>query len=80
MNKTLTKLPFRIRPGQLVVLKANKKEGWKRQIAVYDGWCGPGYEGMASVTVLPEFREDDYDDGLREVTYDQLAPYKKTKK
>lgn len=46
MKKTLTKLPFRIRPGQLVVLKANKKEGWKRQIAVYDGWCGPLLEAQ----------------------------------
>lgn len=72
MSKFLTKLPFRLRPGQQVVLKANKREGWTRQVAVYD--CNSG-KGVACVTVLPEYRAGTFDDGLREVTYDQLAKF-----
>ena len=57
------------RPGTQVVLKANKKEGWLRQVAVVDGKSKECYV----VTLLPLYREGKLDDGLREVTVDQMT-------
>jgi hypothetical protein len=56
------------RPGTQVVLKANKKEGWPRQVAIVDGKSKECYV----VTLLPLYREGKLDDGLREVTIDQM--------
>ncbi len=52
------------RPGTKVVLKANKKEGWPRQVAVVDGKSG---REMYVVTLLKEFWDKEDRDGIREV-------------
>ena len=61
------------RPGTKIILKANKKEGWPEQVAVVDGKSRECYV----VTLLKEFRDGKLDDGLREVTADQIASFKK---
>lgn len=55
--------------GQRVVLKANPKEGWKREEGVIDGPSGPG---VWMVTVDRKYRLGQDDDGIREVTADQI--------
>jgi len=56
----------RWKEGQTVFLKADKKEGWKRQKAKYDG---PSGNGTHVVRVKPE---DKHDDGIREVHHSQI--------
>lgn len=54
--------------GTRVTLKADKAEGWPAQRAVYLQQSGTAH----MVEVIPEDRDDDYDDGLVEVTWDQM--------
>lgn len=53
-----------------VTLRANKKEGWKRQRATVVGVeVSVTGQVILAVDVPPE---DEFDDGLREVTLDQV--------
>ena len=54
---------------ELLWLKANASEGWPRQQAEYIADEG---RGCHMVSVLPEYRSGRSDDGLREVTSDQI--------
>lgn len=53
--------------GMRVMLRANKKEGWPAQRAII---VGVQRRGILTVRVDPE---DAMDDGLREITPDQIA-------
>jgi len=44
------------------------------KVSVYDGNSGTG---MCVVTLLKEYREDRFEDDLRELAYDQLKKYSK---
>jgi hypothetical protein len=66
------------KPGDKVILKANKKEGWKREegevIGEYDN-------GVHMVRLLAKYRSGKSDDLLREVPVESLVlkPAKKGK-
>lgn len=67
----LTKLPFRLRPGDHVGLKPFR-DGKDRTPAQCGEYLGNSGEGVAMVSLCQRHREGAHDDGLREVTYDQL--------
>lgn len=56
--------------GQRIVLKANEAEGWSRQEAVIEDTVQMSWGRSIVVRVQPE---DEFDDGLREVTEDQIG-------
>lgn len=60
--------------GTRVVLQANPDEGWPEQRGTYDGPSGPMTH---VVTVDRKYRTSRRDDGLREVTADQLSREKR---
>lgn len=57
----------RLRAGDVVWLRANRREGWKRERADV---LEIQRNGMLTVVVAPEGRDDD---GVREVTTAQVA-------
>lgn len=69
-KKFLTKLPFRLRPGDHVHLKPFR-DGKNSIPAQCGEYLGSDAKGVATVCLCDQHRED-RDDGLREVTYDQL--------
>lgn len=63
------KKPIFYKAGERVILKANKKEGWAEEHGFFIGMSAPK---VAMVQVEPS---DDLDDGLREVTLNQIKPF-----
>lgn len=59
----------KFREGQRVILKADPDEGWPEQRGVVDG---PSGKTTYIITVDKKYREDKYDDGLRECYYEDL--------
>jgi hypothetical protein len=57
-----------------VKLKANKKEGWPEQYGTHDGPLPKGDPKRTTTVVVldQKYREGKSDDGLREVTLDQV--------
>jgi hypothetical protein len=55
------------KPGDRIVLLENKEEGWPRQPATIVGW-----DAVGKTLVVEVAREGHMDDGLREVTPDQI--------
>jgi hypothetical protein len=55
--------------GQRVILKANRKEGWPEERGIFEGTSG---RTTAVVQIDDEFIQGPDDDGLREVSIDQL--------
>ena len=71
-KKSLTKLPFRLRPGDHVHLKPFR-DGKNSIPAQCGEYLGSDVKGIATVCLCDQHRDGRYDDGLRELTYDQLA-------
>lgn len=71
-KKSLTKLPFRVRPGDHVHLKPFR-DGKNSIPAQCGEYLGSDVKGIATVCLCDQHRDGRYDDGLRELTYDQLA-------
>lgn len=67
--KTLTARSMCRWIGNRVRLKPNVKEGWKEEFGSYEGASG---DGCCIVTVDEKYRDGKLDDGVREVTYDQI--------
>ncbi len=61
----------RYRERDKVWLKANPKEEWKREPAVFIGYQEEGKD-VAVIEIPREFRDKDDADGLREITEDQI--------
>ena len=57
--------------GQKVKLKADAEEGWPEEFGTVDGKSG---KTTYIVTVDKKYRQGGADDGLREVSLDQLEP------
>ena len=58
------------RPGDRVILAADPEEGWPEERGEVQGKSG---KTTWIVQVDEEFRQDGFDDGLREVTADQMS-------
>lgn len=66
----------RYRLHQLVVLKADKKEGWPKEIGLYLGGSNDSGEFMCVVQLLPQYVKGD-DDGIREIEKRYTRPITK---
>jgi len=60
----------KFKEGDRIKLKANVKEGWNEEFAVVDGYSG---RSCYVVTVDKKHRQDTLDDGIREVTTNQMV-------
>ena len=60
--------------GQRVILKADKEEGWSEERGVIDGKSGrtTWIVRVDLAYIMPSLPDDMFDDGLREVTADQM--------
>lgn len=61
-----------IKSGDHITLKADEDEGWPEQRGIVEGVDELSWGTCVTVRLDAEFREDSRDDGLREVTLDQL--------
>ena len=60
----------KFKEGDRIKLKANVKEGWKEEFGIVDGYSGGS---CYVVTIDRMYRCDELDDGIREVTTNQMV-------